>query len=85
MARCKAFKEVCILSNPKEQAQIEKKSFDGSTVKILGETFEPGKPAESGSWRQKFETRVEMLRYLQYGERYWGGEDYGSEKRKKPA
>lgn len=73
------------MSDNKKEPQVEKKSFDGKTVKILGETYESGQPTTNGSWRGKFNTRDEMLQYLKYGERYWGGEDYGSEKRKKPA
>lgn len=73
------------MSSQKNDPQIEKKSFDGSTVKILGETFEPGLPETPGLWRNKLENREEMLKYLRYGERYWNGEEYGSEKRKKPA
>ncbi len=69
----------------KKYPEIEKKSFDGKAVKILGETFEPGSPKTDGKWRGKLESRAEKLKYLQYGERYWSGEDYGSEKRKKPA
>ena len=65
---------------------IEKEAFDGSKVKILGETYEPGKPDKPGTWRNKFENRDDMLKYLNYGERYWSGsEGYGSEKRKSPA
>ena len=73
------------MSTDKKEPQIEKKSFDGKTVKILGETFESGKPDTPGLWRNKFSSREEVLKYLRYGERYWSGEDYGSEKRKKPA
>lgn len=57
-------------------------------VKVLGPTFEPGKPQgeDEGRWRQKFSTREEKLKYLQTAERYWyGKEGYGSEKRQKPA
>ena len=73
------------MSDKENEPQIEKKSFDGKSVKILGETFEPGKPDAPGLWRNKFETREEMLLYLKYAERYWHGEEYGSEKRKRPA
>lgn len=73
------------MSEDKNEPQIEKESFDGKKVKILGETFEPGTPEKAGLWREKFETREDMLKYLKYGERYWDGEEYGSEKRKQPA
>ena len=65
---------------------VKKESFDGSKIDILGETYEPGKPDQPGTWRNKLQTRDEMLKYLNYGERYWAeGEGYGSEKRKTPA
>lgn len=68
---------------------VEKKAPGRSKkVKVLGETYEPGKPdsAELGRWRQKLSDRVEKLKYLQTGERYLYGKDwYGSEKRKNPA
>jgi hypothetical protein len=55
---------------------------------LLGETYEPGKPAnrDDGRWRQKLNSRAEELKYLQSGERYWyAKEGAGSEKRKNPA
>jgi hypothetical protein len=57
-------------------------------VKVLGDTFEPGKPEREndGHWRQKLSTRAEELKYLETGERYWYSRDWpGSEKRKTPA
>ncbi len=60
----------------------------GSTVPVLGETFEPGKPEgkADGRWRQKLGTRAEEMKYLETAERYWYSKDWpGSEKRKKPA
>ena len=54
--------------------------------KILGPTYEPGKPEVSHNWRRKLENREEMMRYLKAGERHWFGEEgYGSERRKTPA
>ena len=60
---------------------------EGSKVKVLAETYEPGKPEskDAGYWRQKLGSRAEELRYLKSAERYWYGESFGSEKRKKPA
>jgi hypothetical protein len=55
---------------------------------VLGETYEPGKPRAQYNWRKKLQTREEMLKYLQTGERYWFGSEkdwYGSEKRRTPA
>lgn len=73
------------MSDQNKEPQVEKKQFDGSTVKILGELYEPGKPDKPGYWRNKLENREEILKYLKYAERYWGGESFGSEKRKQPA
>jgi hypothetical protein len=55
--------------------------------KLVGEeTYEPGKPTGPGNWRSKLESRAEMLKYLQTGERYWFNKEwYGSEKRRTPA
>jgi len=69
-----------------EYKEEEKKSFSGEKVKVLGPTFEEGKPNLPGKWRNKLRNRQEMLGYLENGERYWFGKEwYGSEKRKKPA
>lgn len=62
---------------------------DRVLVKVLGATFESGRPsvAVNGRWRSKLQNREEMLGYLKYNERYLYGEGiaYGSEKRKNPA
>ncbi len=62
---------------------------DRESVKLLGATFEPGKPgkAEEGRWRPRLKGREEMLNYLKRNERYLYGEEgaFGSEKRKNPA
>ncbi len=64
----------------------EKKSFDGKKVKVLGATFDDGKPDTPYEWRKKLKSRDEMLEYLKSGERYWFSEEWhGSEKRKTPA
>ena len=69
--------------------EIEERKAPGrDKVKVLGATFEEGKPEgeQSGRWRQKLRSRQEKLQYLQAGERYWYGKEwYGSEKRQKPA
>lgn len=69
--------------------KIEEKSAPGrDKIKVLGATYDEGKPEgeELGKWRQKLRDREEKLKYLQTGERYWYGKDwYGSEKRKNPA
>jgi hypothetical protein len=64
----------------------EKVTFDGKKVKVLGPTFEEGKPETPISWRQKMRNRDEMLAYLKTGERYWFSDEwFGSEKRKTKA
>jgi hypothetical protein len=69
-----------------EYQMEEKVSFDGKKVKVLGPTFDEGKPEAPGNWRQKLTNRDEMLNYLKTGERYWFSEDwFGSEKRKTKA
>ena len=64
------------------------KSVAEEKVKVLGATFEEGKPhgETMGMWRQKLESRQERVKYLESAERYWYSRDWhGSEKRKKPA
>ena len=64
--------------------KIEKVKAPGrDQVELLGETYEKGRPEgeEAGRWRQKLASREEKLKYLQNGERYFYGKDYGSEKR----
>jgi hypothetical protein len=64
----------------------EKTSFDGKKVKVLGPTYEEGKPEAAENWRSKLRGRDEMLAYLKTGERYWFSEEwFGSEKRKTKA
>ena len=71
-----------------EEKIVEKEDFTGRKVKVLNETYEPGRPdpkgvGENKGWRAHFPTREEMVRYLKTGERYWYSEIwYGSEKRK---
>ncbi len=57
-------------------------------VKVLGSTFDDGKPSgeQEGRWRQKLRDRDEQIKYLQTAERYWYSKDwFGSERRKNPA
>jgi len=67
--------------------QVEEKvAFDGKRVKVLGPTFEEGKPEKPINWRRKMRNREEMLAYLKTGERYWFSDEwFGSEKRKTKA
>lgn len=64
----------------------EKELFNGQKVKVLGATFEPGKPSEPLRWRHKDQTRQELLKFLESSQRYWYSDEwYGSERRKNPA
>ena len=64
----------------------EKVTFDGKKVKVLGPTYDEGKPETAINWRKKMRSREEMLAYLKTGERYWFSEEwFGSEKRKTKA
>ncbi len=47
----------------------EKTSFDGKKVKVLGTSYEEGKPDKPENWRVKLRTRDEMLAYLRVGVR----------------
>jgi hypothetical protein len=71
---------------PVSDQMEEKVTFDGKKVKVLGPTFDEGKPETPISWRQKMRNRDEMLAYLKTGERYWFSDEwFGSEKRKTKA
>ena len=71
-----------------EYKMEEKELFSGEKVKVLGPTYEEGKPEDitHGRWRDKLESREEKLKYLQTAERYWFSTEWvGSERRKNPA
>ncbi|MDD3845375.1 MAG: hypothetical protein PHC90_03340 [Syntrophorhabdaceae bacterium] len=64
----------------------EKEDNAGRKVRVLGATFEEGKPDGRGDWREKLATRDERLGYIRSAMRYWYSADwYGSEKRKQEA
>jgi hypothetical protein len=64
----------------------EKEGFDGKKVKVLGATYEEGKPEGQQDWRAKLGTPEERLGYLKTALRYWYSKDwFGSEKRKQDA
>jgi len=52
-----------------DQDLEEKTSFDGKKVKVLGATYDPGKPEGPSNWREKLKSREEMLAYLKVGVR----------------
>ncbi len=61
----------------------EKEDFEGKKVKVLGETYEPGKPEGSADWKEKFLSNEQRMGYLRSALRYWYSKDwFGSEKRK---
>lgn len=52
-----------------DQQLEEKTSFDGKKVKVLGPTYEEGKPEKAENWRAKLSSKEEMLAYLKVGVR----------------
>jgi hypothetical protein len=69
-----------------EYTYDEKENCEGKKVRVLGPTYEAGKPEESSDWRAKLQTRDEMMNYLKSAVRYWYSKEwYGSEKRKQEA
>jgi hypothetical protein len=64
----------------------EKETFDGRKVRVLGATFEEGKPEGNDDWMGKLGSREERLSYLRTALRYWYSKDwFGSERRKEEA
>jgi hypothetical protein len=64
----------------------EKENYEGKKIKVLGATFEKGKPNTTIDWRAKLATREDAVGYLKTALRYWySTEWYGSEKRKQEA
>jgi hypothetical protein len=64
----------------------EKEGFDGKKVKVLGPTYEPGKPEGAANWEEKLQTEDDRLGYLRTALRYWYSKDwFGSERRKQEA
>ncbi len=64
----------------------EKEDFSGKKVKVLGATYEEGKPDQKSDWREKLASRDERLGFIRTAMRYWYNDDwYGSEKRKQEA
>ena len=65
---------------------IEKEDFEGKKVRVLGPTYEPGKPEGKGDWKQKLRSASDRIGYLKSALRYWYSTDwFGSEKRKQDA
>jgi hypothetical protein len=69
-----------------EYVYEEKENFEGKKVKVLGSTYEEGKPEEKEDWTAKLASRDEAVNYLKSALRYWYSKDgFGSEKRKQEA
>ncbi len=61
----------------------EKERFDGTKVRVLGPTYEVGKPEGGKDWKKKLDTKEEAVNCLRTALRYWYGKEwFGSEKRK---
>lgn len=64
----------------------EKEDFEGKKVKVLGPTYDPGKPERSADWKEKLQTSDDRMNYLRTALRYWYSTDwFGSERRKQEA
>jgi hypothetical protein len=64
----------------------EKENFEGKKVKVLGPTYDAGKPEGPADWKEKLQGRDNRLGYLRTALRYWYSKDwFGSEKRKQEA
>ena len=69
-----------------EYTYEEKESFDGKKVKVLGPTYEAGKPDAKNDWEAELGSAEDRLNYLKAALRYWYSKDwFGSEKRKQEA
>jgi hypothetical protein len=69
---------------------LKMKAPNRPEVEVLGTTYEEGTPQGEamGKWSNKLSSRAEIIKYLQTGQRYFfspSNEEFGSEKRKKPA
>jgi hypothetical protein len=77
-------KEKKVKAPAKDKVEVPSKG----KVEVLGPTYEKGKPVgeELGRWGQKLDSRSDILKYLETGQRYFYSQDwFGSEKRKTPA
>lgn len=69
-----------------EYVYEEKEDFTGKKVKVLGPTYDSGKPVEKSDWTEKLISGPDRLQYLRTALRYWYSTDwFGSEKRKQEA
>ena len=69
-----------------EYTYEEKENFEGKKVKVLGPTYEEGKPQNKEDWKEKLDSVENRLGYLRTALRYWYSKEwYGSEKRKQEA
>jgi hypothetical protein len=69
-----------------EYTYEEKENFEGKKVKVLGPTYEEGRPESKANWEAKLGSREEAVKFLKTALRYWYSKDwFGSEKRKQEA
>jgi len=69
-----------------EYVYEEKEDFEGKKVRVLGPTYDPGKPEGAADWKEKLQTDADRMGYLRSALRYWYSTDwFGSEKRKQDA
>ncbi len=69
-----------------EYTYEEWEDFEGKKVKVLGPTYEPGRPEGPADWKERLQTTADRMGYLQAALRYWYSSDwFGSEKRKQEA
>jgi hypothetical protein len=76
------------VDDPSQQSDCKvtkAKSSSGMEVDLIQECYEPGVAQGKYNWRCVAEDKDQMIQELTTSLRYWFGEGYGSEKRKKPA
>jgi len=62
-----------------EYTYEEKENFEGKKVKVLGPTYEEGKPQDKEDWKEKLDSVENRLGYLRTALRYWYSKEwYGS-------
>ena len=76
------------VGDPSQQSDckvVKAKASSGMAVDLIQECYEPGVAQGKYDWRSMAEDKEERMQELKTSLRYWFGEGYGSEKRKKPA
>ncbi len=76
------------VGDPSQQSDckvIKAKATSGMDVDLIQACYEPGAAQGKYDWRSMVDDKEQMMQDLKTSLRYWYGEGYGSEKRKKPA